>query len=111
MSFSQLDADGNGEVSQAELQARAAKRFGDSDSNADGILTREELLAAGQKRSERRVERMLKRFDANGDGALSKDELPMHGADMFARADADNSGGLSEEEFAALRKHGKRPKN
>ncbi|MBE1283951.1 MAG: calcium-binding protein [Rhodobacteraceae bacterium] len=101
-SFEQLDTDGNGEISKAELENRGAARFATADSNGDGKLTVEEMIAASQNRAQDRAAKMVKKFDTNGDGALSQDELPKprHAGKMFERIDADGSGGISAEEFA-----------
>lgn len=109
--FATLDADGNGEVTLAEIQAHGATRFAAADTDASQSLDRDELLARFNKevsdRMERRVDRMIERFDANGDGALSADEFPDRSekmAERLMKLDVDQSGGLSEEELAAAKK-------
>jgi hypothetical protein len=107
--FSELDADGNGELSREELQNRAAARFAAVDADGDGKLTVEEMIAAGNTRASERAARMVERFDTDGDGALSQDELRAGREDRaqerrgnrFERLDADGSGGLSQAEFEA----------
>lgn len=105
--FSTLDADGNGEISQAEMQAVAANRFGDIDADGDGFLTQAELEEHSKAASSRRAERMLSRMDANEDGKLSIDEMQSRRdpARFFDRMDADNSGGISQAEFDEARAH------
>lgn len=70
--FAQLDADSNGQVTLEELQAQATARFAAIDVNSDGALTQEEMTAA---RKAMHTERLLKRFDADGDGTLNAAEL------------------------------------
>lgn len=114
MTFEQLDTDGNGEISQAEMENMRAARFSQADTDGDGKLTLEEMQAAGGKRSAERAAERFAKLDANGDNALSMDELPKprRAGKMFEKLDADNSGGISAEEFAELRdkmqRHGKR---
>ncbi len=48
------------------------------------------------------VREMLASVDTNGDGALSQEEIDAAVNARFAEFDADNSGGLSLEEFQAL---------
>ena len=83
--FTEIDTDGNGEVTQDELRAfgttRAADRFDAADTNADGKLSVEELAAARDTRVADRITQMVERLDTDGDGMVSKDE-------MQARADA-----------------------
>jgi len=107
MQFEELDADGNGEITQAEMTAHKAERFKAADSDGDGKLTAEEMQAMAQKRMAKRTDKMIKRFDKDGDGALSESELPQRGGhgDMFKHMDKDASGGISKEEFEQARKH------
>ncbi|OBY28376.1 EF-hand domain-containing protein [Leisingera sp. JC1] len=109
MSFEEIDADGNGEVSKAEIEAMKEARFAKADADGDGKLTLDEMQAHAQARANERAAHMLERFDKDGDGALSKDELPQprRAGKMFDRMDADGSGGISKEEFEDARmRHG-----
>jgi|SaaInl59LU_5_DNA_1037362.scaffolds.fasta_scaffold30615_2 Ca2+-binding EF-hand superfamily protein len=109
-SFEELDADGSGEITEAEMKARGAARFASMDANGDGKLTVEEIVAAHSGRAADRAERMVERFDTNDDGAVSEDELQAgrearaekRHAKRFARIDRDGSGGLSPAEFEAM---------
>ena len=113
--FQQLDADGNGEITQAEFQAHAEARFAKVDADGDGFVTGEELKAAGDarraERSAKMLERMIERMDTNDDGKLSMEEMTQRHdpAKMFERLDKDENGSISAEEFEAAKKmHGKR---
>lgn len=113
-SFTELDTDGNGEISPDEMNARGAARFASIDADGDGKLTVEEMLAANSARAADRAERMVERLDTDGDGALSADELEagrearaeQRRAKRFARMDSDGSGGLSQAEFDAMKARG-----
>lgn len=107
--FETLDADGDGQITRDEMQARHEARFARADADGDGRLTRDEMLAAAQKRAERRIDRMLARHDSDGDGAL--DEAEMAGMRkgrmmerMFDHMDADGDGAISRAEFDSARK-------
>jgi Ca2+-binding EF-hand superfamily protein len=47
-------------------------------------------------------EEFIKRYDKNGDGALSKDELPPFLVQNFERADSDSNGKLDRAEVTAM---------
>jgi Ca2+-binding EF-hand superfamily protein len=96
-------------LSPEELQAQGAAHFTDVDTNGDGGLSAEEMIAAADQRAADRAARMIARFDANGDGILQIEEMPMRGQDraarMFDRVDADEDGLISEAEFEAVKEH------
>lgn len=102
-SFEQLDTNGDGQLTQAEMENARAARFAKADTNGDGALSADELSAAGHEKAKERSAKMMEKFDANGDGVLSPDEMPKprNAGKMFDRMDADGSGGVSKEEFDA----------
>ena len=105
VSFEELDTDGNGEISKAEIEAHRAVRVAATDTDGDGKLSTAEIEAEGARRAAERAARMIKRHDTDGDGVLSQEELPrpLKRGDMFARMDSDGSGGISNEEFENAR--------
>lgn len=78
--FARLDTDGNGEVSQAEMQANAEQR------QARMAERRERRAERRAERAPERAERMAERREAR-----------------FARLDTDSNGALSQAELAAAR--------
>ncbi len=108
-----LDADHDGVISAAEIK-NAAAALRTLDKNGDGQLTAEEMRPQRpQGRQEGRGEgppggggqgpdemvKMLMAFDKNGDGKLSKDEVPERMQGLFARADANKDGFLTPDEI------------
>lgn len=77
--LARLDLDGDGVVSQAEIDTAAARRAAEIDTNGDGVISAEELLAWREarmaERRQQRVERALARMDADGDGVVSAEEF------------------------------------
>jgi len=101
-SFTELDANGDGQITKDELTAHRIERFKQADADGDGSLSREELSAKASNRAERRISHMIERHDANGDGVLSMDEMSSrHKGGMFERIDSDGNGTVSEAEFEA----------
>jgi len=118
--FSTIDADGNGEITQAEVTAFEASQFASTDANNDGQLSSEEILAKlsamrdGElsERAEKRVSRMISHLDENDDGTISLEEQQASErlTKMFERIDRDDSGTISQEEadMAKEKRGGKR---
>ena len=103
-----LDADGDGKVTMAEVQAKRAAAAKSVDADGDGLLNAEELLAAEMAQVKTRIEARVKgriaALDSDKDGKLSAAELsaPPMPVRMFERFDANNDGALSAEEMAAM---------
>jgi Ca2+-binding EF-hand superfamily protein len=102
--FSEIDADGDGKITQSEMQDHRAARFAMADADGNGSLSSDEMIARAMKRMSKRVSHMIERFDADGDGELSMDEMQKrHKGDMFSQMDTDGDGALSAEEFKAMK--------
>lgn len=113
VSFEVLDADGDGKVTPAELEAQKAARFKASDTNGDGMLSVEEMVEQSKRqateRRTQRVKQMVERLDSDGDGMLSVSEMEAmgkgrqaaKGEGMFKRLDADGDGAISAKEYEA----------
>ena len=104
ITFDTLDVDGSGEITAEDLTAMRENRFGEIDANGDGSVTLEEFQAAASAQATEKASERFARLDADGDGTLSRDALEARGRGnpgerMLRRFDADNSGGISAEEF------------
>jgi Ca2+-binding EF-hand superfamily protein len=109
--FGDIDADGDGRITRAEMtahrEAMMKDRFDAADANDDGMVDAEEMQAQMteymQARMQNRIDRMIAARDADGDGALSMDEMgPLSpAARMMMRTDADGDGALTRDEFKA----------
>lgn len=111
--FTELDADGSGAISAAELaaalrqlgtaegsiQQEAQQMIEDADVNGDGLIDYEEFLAASLDRSRLQREEYIKkafaRLDSDNDGVISRRELisALAASAEGSGADGDASGG------------------
>lgn len=107
--FAALDADGDGVISAAEL-ANASVALKKLDKNGDGQLTAGEVRPNFEGRGpggpsgpspDEMVSRMME-FDKDGDGKLSKAEVPERMQGIFARGDSDGDGLLTKDELRKL---------
>lgn len=105
--FDKVDADKDGKITQAEIDAFKAARFAEADADKDGKLSPAELVAMREKmEAERRTaqaEKMVSRFDRDGDGLLSADEMAAgpRPKTMIERLDTDGDGAVSKAEAEA----------
>src|SRR4051794_14645540 len=109
-----LDTNQDAVISSEELR-QAPKVLASLDANKDGVITRDELRPAGFRPEGRRgsegesappaasdlVSRLMS-FDANGDGKLTKSEVPDRMQGLFDRADTDKDGVLNQSELTKL---------
>ncbi len=106
--FETLDTDGDGMITQAEIDARWEERFQAFDPDGDGSVTLEEFKANMAAQAEERAERMFTQLDSDGDGMLTRDVLELRQGrtgrigNFIERLDADGDGAISAEEFAEL---------
>jgi Ca2+-binding EF-hand superfamily protein len=117
LNFEAMDADKDGKITSAEFDAFRAAEFAKADTNTDGLVSAEELVAKHiadmTARATDMAAKMIERMDENADGQLSAEEMAQgpRAPTMFERADADGDGAISKEEADAIRekmgRHGK----
>jgi len=101
------DLDQDGQVTQTEFMTAATTRFVNTDTNADGVLTKDEMKAARTAKREERAAWKFDGLDANADGVISKDEYDAKRAErsekMKARLDVNNDGVVDEADREAMK--------
>lgn len=118
----EADTNADGQISLSEFkaahEARIEERFARVDANADGFITDDEMQAARENRREMMRERrhrgrmspesVLERLDADNSGGVSLQEFAEKrfspDQQSFVAADSDGNGELNAEELRALRK-------
>ncbi len=100
------DTNADGLISLAEAQASLpglAANFATIDTNKDGNISLAELQAARFARGGGQRGQGWKKWDANGDGALTRDEVANAPrlSQQFDAIDADHNGSLTAEELQA----------
>lgn len=111
--FDAIDADKDGKLSYAELEANRKAEFDAADTNKDGALSADELsaraLARFQEKLAERTQGLLDNMDNDDSGSLSEDEMGEGpGMRNFARIDADNDGLVTKAEVEAGMQHRKK---
>jgi Ca2+-binding EF-hand superfamily protein len=98
--FDHADTDGDGAVSRDEFVSTRTEQFGKRDRNGDGFVDTKDLgeRASARPRVSQAMSGIVKQFDVDHDGKLSKDEFVAGGLKIFERADADHNGSLDEKE-------------
>ena len=126
--FGEMDANKDGTVTTAEIDAARGKRFEDFkafdgghamamgdpnaafdrlDTNKDSYISREEFAKAREQRVERRIEKRAERKSSPKDGKEVRRHMRMHGSGgfgggMLAMADANKDGQITQAEAEAL---------
>ncbi|MEO0750986.1 MAG: calcium-binding protein [Pseudomonadota bacterium] len=108
LTFEEVDTNADGLLSAEELQAHREARFATTDTDNNGALSRAEIEARMLiNQDERRVkflDRMFDRRDANADGQLTLAEMASdRTVQMFERADENGDGLISRAEFDAAK--------
>jgi Ca2+-binding EF-hand superfamily protein len=108
--FKRMDVNGDKKVTSAEHAQFAETMFKQSDSDGSGKVSAAECEAAqaahdkNMKIDKKATAAHLRLVDTDGDGQISASENSAFEKTSFARADKNNDGVLSEDEFEAAYK-------
>lgn len=110
-----LDSNSDGIISAEEIN-NAPMSLKNLDKNNDGQLTEDEVRPMGGRGgrggfggSPEEVVKRLMEFDKNGDGKVSKDELPERMQEMMERLDTNHDGFLTPDEIKVRAEQRGRP--
>ena len=94
--FDAIDADGDGKLTQAEIDKARNDRHGAHDANGDGSLSLEEVSPrCGTRPRARSPCARSRMLDSDGDAVVSRAEYDRPLAEIVERLDRDGDGGLS----------------
>jgi Ca2+-binding EF-hand superfamily protein len=99
MMLTEMDADKDGTVTRAEIDAHEAARAAEIDADKNGTITAEELIAHHEKMRQQRMAERLKAMDQNGDGTVSLDEYEAAQTWRMARLDRNGDGKIEPDEM------------
>lgn len=95
----EADANKDGVITLEEFLSRREPTFGRFDTNSDGVIERAEFEAFAKESADYWVKRFIKRFDADNDGRISKDEFAKARRERFAMRDLDGDGRIGPEDM------------
>ena len=93
-----FDTDGDGRLTQAEIDAARAERFAGFDADGDGRLTLEEYERLWLDAMRERMVDGFQRLDNDGDAVVTTEEFVAPFATMVSRMDRNEDGVLSAED-------------
>lgn len=98
----EADANHDGQVTRAELVAWRSANFARFDRNRDGLLSIDDIPAFLRSSSiGTQLAGMIKQYDANGDGRLTRAEFVDGPTPLFDLADTNHDGVVTKAEIDA----------
>jgi len=70
-----FDVNQDGSMTKPEVKQVLTERFKANDSDGDGFLNFNEIVAAYEQAKQKRAEKRFKKIDQNGDGTVTLDEF------------------------------------
>lgn len=95
--FAQVDADGDGSVTQAEVDAFRAAKVAGADASGDGGLSIEEFDTLYREFTRSRMVDAFQDLDGDGDGVISVAEMDLRYGNVVERMDRNDDGALTLE--------------
>lgn len=99
--FKALDADHDGKLTKAEVDAARGKPMLllIADADKDGVVTKDELAKAFASRGGQVTDRVFEALDADKDGKIGAAEWQAAGERRFARLDRNKDGAVTADEL------------
>ncbi len=93
--FQSIDADGDGKLTQAEIDKVRNDRHAAHDADGDGNLSLEEFAGLWHETTRPLTVRVFQTLDTDGDAVVTRAEYDRPLADIVEWLDRDRDGGLS----------------
>jgi Ca2+-binding EF-hand superfamily protein len=94
----EADANKDGIITRDEVMAAAERRFASLDRNKDDALDKGDADALRKETADYRVQRFMHRFGVDRDGKVTKEQFFAKAKERFARLDRDGDGTVSRGE-------------
>ena len=94
-----FDADADGKLTQAEIDAARSERFAKYDTNRDGALTVDEFEGLFTEVARPMMVRAYQRLDPDGDAMVTAAEFERAFANIVKRHDRNGDGALSMDDW------------
>jgi Ca2+-binding EF-hand superfamily protein len=97
----QFDADDDGKLTQAEIDAGLSAKLGASDTDNSGALSLDEFEALWLEQTRPMMVRFFQNRDADGDGSVTAEEFARNLDAIVARMDRNGDGALDSSDRPA----------
>jgi Ca2+-binding EF-hand superfamily protein len=100
-----FDTDGDGKLTQAEIDQARKDRLAKHDADKDGKLTLQEYEALWLEAMRERMVRQFQRHDRDGDAAVTAEEFVQTTGRLAARLDRNGDGVVDREDQRRMHMH------
>lgn len=105
--LAKLDSDGDGKLTQDEVNKTRGERFAKFDTDADGNLNLEEYQALWLDAMHSRMVDRFQDLDEDGDAVVTDAEFQQPFENIVSRMDRDDDGEVTRDELQQRRRRGK----
>ncbi len=96
--FEQFDTNGDGKLTQDEINAARTDMLAKHDADGDGKLSLAEFEAVWEEMTKQRMVRAFQRIDADGDASITVEEFLKPYANIVERMDRNGDGEISKDD-------------
>lgn len=88
----------DGAITREDVLAAGDRQFDRLDRNKDGMVDKADMDALRKETADYRVKRFIHHFGADKDGRVTREQFQAKAAERFARMDLNNDGSVSRDE-------------